>query len=344
MIERTIKQLDELSMSRWDDYVMVSDQATFFHLSGWKSVLEKAFSHKAYFLYAEEDGEIAGILPLALVKSKLFGKSLSSLPFCVYGGIVATSTETHEALKGAACELAKDLKVDALELRNIELSDHQWPTKDLYVTFQKEISSDPEVNMKAIPSKQRTMIRKGIRNDLEGEFDRGYERIYRVYSESVRNLGTPVFSKNYFKVLREVFGENCDVFMVKHGGEDVAGVLSFYFKGQVLPYYGGSVEKARSIKGVNDFMYWELMCKAAERGCTIFDFGRSKVGTGPYKFKKNWGFQPNSLSYEYYLVGAKSVPEVNPNNPKYKYFINAWKKLPLPVANAVGPFLAKSLG
>jgi FemAB-related protein (PEP-CTERM system-associated) len=338
-----IRELTESEAAKWDAYVNEAPGATFFHRAGWKTVLERAFGHTATFLYAEREGRIEGVLPLGQVKSLLFGNTLVSLPFCVYGGIVATNPEAAAALRKAACGLAERLRVDALEFRNLQPSGEGWPTKDLYVTFRKEIDPDPEQNLKAIPRKQRAMVRKGIQAGLLGEEDPGWERLYRVYSESVRNLGTPVFPEKYFRILREVFGGDCRVLMITHEGQDIAGVMSFYFRDEVLPYYGGSIAMARSLKG-NDFMYWELMRRSAEEGIRIFDYGRSKEGTGSYSFKKNWGFTPEPLHYEYYLVKSDAIPEVNPMNPKYQLFIKAWKKLPLPVANLLGPYLARSLG
>jgi len=338
-----IRELTESEFAKWDAFVNEAPGATFFHRAGWKTVLERAFGHTATFLYAEREGRIEGVLPLGQIKSLLFGNTLVSLPFCVYGGIVATNAEAAAALRKAACDLAERLRVDALELRNLRPSGEGWPTKDLYVTFRKEIDSDAEQNLKAIPRKQRAMVRKGIQAGLLGEEAPGWERLYRVYSESVRNLGTPVFPEKYFRILREVFGGDCRVLMITHEGQDIAGVMSFYFRDEVLPYYGGSIAMARSLKG-NDFMYWELMRRSAEEGIRIFDYGRSKEGTGSYSFKKNWGFTPEPLHYEYYLVKSDAIPEVNPMNPKYQLFIKAWKKLPLPVANLLGPYLARSLG
>ena len=335
--------LSEANFSRWDAFVELCPEATFFHRADWKTVLERAFGHQTHYLYVEQNGEIQGLLPLAQVKSMLFGNTLASLPFCVYGGIIASNDEARVALRDAACELAQQLKVDALEMRNTQASGQDWPTKNLYATFRKEIDADPDVNMKAIPRKQRAVVRKGIKAGLVGEADPGWQRLYRVYSESVRNLGTPVFSANYFRILREVFAKDCNVLMITHQGQDIAGVMSFYFKDQVLPYYGGSVAQARALKG-NDFMYWELMRRSGEQGIRIFDYGRSKEGTGPYSFKKNWGFTPEPLSYEYFLVKSKAMPDINPLNPKYRFFVNNWKKLPLPVANFIGPMLSKSLG
>ncbi|MCP3868084.1 MAG: FemAB family PEP-CTERM system-associated protein [Gammaproteobacteria bacterium] len=342
-MELQVQELTAADFSRWDSFVDGCPEATFFHRAGWKSVLERAFGHDTYYLYAERSGVIEGILPLGHIKSILFGNTLASTPFCVYGGIVALSQEVASALRQAAIDLAEKLKVDALELRNTQASEPDWPVKELYVTFRKAIDEDPDVNLKAIPRKQRAMVRKGIKAGLTSEQCDDWERLYRVYSESVRNLGTPVFAARFLKILQETFADSCKTLMVMNDGRDVAGVLSFYFRDQVLPYYGGSLGEARLLKG-NDFMYWELMRRSGEEGVRIFDYGRSKQGTGSYSFKKNWGFTPEPLNYQYYLVRSESIPEVNPMNPKYQLFIKAWKKLPLPVANTVGPLLAKHLG
>lgn len=339
-----VRLLDEARAREWDDFVLRTEGATFFHLAGWKKVLERAFRHKTHFLYAQQDGVITGVLPLAEVRSLLFGNSLSSLPFCVYGGIVAENEAAAVELRAEACRLAEQLHVGALELRNIQATDSGWPVKELYFTFRKVIEPDDEANLKAIPNRQRAMIRKGIAEGLASEWDAGTGRLYRVYAESVRNLGTPVFSEKYLRILREVFADHCSVLMVTHGGEDVAGVMNFYFRNEVLPYYGGSVASARYIKGVNHFMYWELMRRSREQGCAIFDFGRSKADTGPFNFKKHFGFQPQPLPYEYFLVNSADVPDINPLNPKYRMMVETWAKLPLPVANFIGPFLARSLG
>lgn len=339
-----VARLDGASASDWDAYVMTAQGATFFHRAGWKNVLENAFGHRTHYLYAERDGRIAGVLPLAEVRSLLFGHSLSSLPFCVYGGIVADDPEAGKALRAEACNLAESLGVDALELRNQCDSGSGWPVKELYFTFRKAIEDNDEANLKAIPNRQRAMVRKGIKEGLHSEWDDGVERLYRVYAESVRNLGTPVFSQKYFHTLRAEFGSDCSVLMITHEGVDVAGVMNFYFRDEVLPYYGGSTSASRALRGVNHFMYWELMRHSAAQGYRVFDFGRSKADTGPYSFKKNFGFEPQPLPYEYYLVNADSMPDVNPSNPKYKLLIETWSRLPLPVANFVGPFLARSLG
>jgi len=338
-----VKELQPTEHIRWDEFVSSCPEATFFHRAGWKTVIERAFGHRATFLYAEADGRIEGILPLAEIKSVLFGHSLVSLPFCVYGGVAAATDAARSALDDAAVALAEKLGVGHLEYRSLAARHDNWAHSDLYVTFRRAIDPDVEKNMNAIPRKQRAMVRKGIKAGLKSEIDDDVERFFAAYAHSVHRLGTPVFSKRYFEVLKDVFARDCEVQTITLERDLVTSVMSFYFRDEVLPYYAGGMDKARDVAG-NDFMYWELTRRACERGLKMFDFGRSKQGTGSFDFKKNWGFEPQPLHYEYRLVKAKSVPEVNPLNPKYQLAIKAWQRMPLALANLIGPHIARNLG
>jgi FemAB-related protein (PEP-CTERM system-associated) len=338
-----IKLLDQAGCQAWDQFVNVTKGASFFHLSGWKDVIEQAFGHRTYYLYAEHGGNVTGILPLVHINSALFGNALISNGFCVYGGIVAGDAETYAALDKEACRLAEELGVDYLEMRNRIQHHPERPYKQLYVTFRKELDPDVEQNLLNIPRKQRAMVRAGIKAGLTSVIEQNVENFYRAYSESVRNLGTPVFSKKYFRLLKKTFPEQCEILSIEQDGRLIGSVMSFYFKDEVLPYYGGGTDYARIVKG-NDFMYWEVMRRAVEKGIKIFDYGRSKVGSGSYSFKKHWGFEPEPLFYEYYLVKAGSVPDVNPLNPKYRLFISAWQRLPLGISQMLGPWLSRDLG
>lgn len=338
-----ICRLDVANAARWDAFVDNHPEASFFHRAAWGRVVQRAFGHTPYYLYAESDGRIVGLLPLGQVRSMLFGNALISAPFGVYGGVVAHSEAARRVLEAAAESLARELGVDYLELRYREAQETSRLRKDLYVTFRKEIDPDPDKNLLAIPRKQRAMVRKGIDAGLVGHIDPHVDRFYEAYAESVRNLGTPVFAKKYFRILKEEFGEDCEILTITHEGKVVSSVLSFYFRDQVLPYYGGGTRDARRV-AANDFMYWELMRRACQRGIRLFDFGRSKQGTGSYSFKKNWGFTPEPMHYEYYLVKARAIPEVNPLNPKYRLMVNVWRRLPLGVSKLIGPWIARSLG
>lgn len=330
-------------IERWDRFVNACPKASFFHRAGWQTVIEQAFGHKTWFYYAEVEGQIVGILPLAEIKSILFGHSLSSLPFCVYGGVAANTEDVKNALNQAAISLAEQLQVGHLELRHIQAQNPTWLSKELYVTFRKTIATDEEENMLAIPRKQRAMVRKGIKFGLCSELDEDINRFFYAYSSSVHRLGTPVFSKKFFRLLKETFAEDCEIMTIVKDDRTIASVMSFYFRDEVLPYYGGGTIEARDL-AANDFMYWELMRRACARGIKVFDFGRSKLGTGAFDFKKNWGFEPEPLHYEYRLQSSKTIPENNPLNPKYQLFIKLWQRMPISVANLIGPHIVKNLG
>jgi FemAB-related protein (PEP-CTERM system-associated) len=327
----------------WNAFVQERPEATFFHLAQWREVLERSFGHATHYLLAERDGTLCGVLPLAEMRSLLFGHVLVSTPFCVYGGALAGDAGAYQALVSRACELAGSLGVDHLALRNRQRLHPQWPARDLYVTFRRPISPDAEENMRAIPRKQRAMVRKGVKEGLRSEVHHDIDRHYATYAESLRNLGTPVLARRYFAELQRVFGENCEILSVEHRGRAIASCMSFYFRDEVLPYYGGGTREARALAG-NDFMYWEVMERARQRGSRWFDFGRSKRDSGSYDFKRFWGFEPQQLYYEYHLVRAAAVPELSPTNPRYGRLIAAWQRLPLWLARLAGPPLAKYLG
>ena len=329
---------------RWDAFVHASPQATFFHRAGWQRVLSDVLRHETHFLYAEEAGRIEGVLPLAHVKSLLFGQSLVGLPFAVYGGAAATNPAAAEALEQAAQALARRLGVAHLELRNVAPRHADWPVQDLYVTFRKAILPDEQANLLAIPRKQRAMVRKGIANGLRSELDAGVDRFFALYADNAHRHGTPCLPKRYFAALRREFGADCDVQTVTDSaGRPLSSVMSFYFRDEVLPYYAGDAEAAREL-AANDFKYWELMRRSCARGVRVFDYGRSKRGSGSFAFKKNWGFEPQPLHYEYCLYKRDAVPQNNPSNAKYRLLIQTWRRMPAGMVNWLGPMVVRGLG
>ncbi len=339
----SIRPAEEADAPSWDAYVLAHGDGSFFHRYGWKRLIERQYRYHGHYLLAERGGCVCGVLPLGEIRHLLFGHALISVPFCVYGGVLADDDAVRETLEARAMALAAERGVDYLELRNERPVRDDWLRKDgLYVTFKRPIGDDHDANLAAIPRKQRAMVRKGIKAGLVGELDDGVDNLFQAYSESVRNLGTPVLPKSHFRAIRDAFGDDVDVLTVRHAGTVVASVMNYYFRDQVLPFYGGGIAAARNL-AANDFMYWEVMRRAVERGCRVFDFGRSKVDTGSYRFKRHWGFEPEPLSYEYHLVNATAMPDLNPNNPKYRLFINAWKRLPVGVSRAIGPWLARGL-
>lgn len=336
--------MDDRDASRWDAFVLSRPEGTFFHRTGWRKIFREVFRLDPHYLLAERDAEIVGVLPLVFQNSLLFGRALLSLPFCVEGGPLALDAEADAALTAAAIALQQEAGAPYLEFRCRTATHDGWTArKDLYATFCRPLSPDDKDNLAAIPRKQRAVVRKTLESGLRSEVNGDISDVFQVYSESVRNLGTPVFPKRYFSLLREIFGKDCDTVTIRDGGTPVSAVLNFYHGDTVLPYYGGGTTLARR-NGANDFLYWEVMRHAAGRGYRKFDFGRSKSGTGAFAFKKNWGFDPNWLEYEYHFLPGHSMPDKNPLNPKFALMIAIWKKLPLPVANFLGPFLIGGLG
>jgi FemAB-related protein (PEP-CTERM system-associated) len=288
-----------------------------------------------------------GAVPFHLISSRLFGQALISSGFAVGGGILAESQEVAELLADAMWKHAMKWECATAELRGGWLPHKDWIVKcDAHAGFVRELAADDEAELLAIPRKQRAEVRKGLDKGLVVETGNGARDLdwhYRVYSESVRNLGTPVFPKALMAEVLRAFGEDADILTVLSEGKPVASVLSLYHNGTVMPYWGGGVHQARALRA-NDIMYYALMNHARKRGCTRFDFGRSKVGSGAYAFKKNWGFEPQPLSYAVRTADGEEPRDVNPNSPKYKAKIAMWQKLPLPVANLIGPWIAKGLG
>ena len=339
-----VRGFRESDRRRWEDFVFACPAATFFHRIGWREIYEDVFRHRTHYLLAERGERIVGVLPLVQMKSLVFGHALVSLPFAVYGGVAATDEAATHSLHRAAVALGRELGVEHLELRNVVSAEPAWPRQDLHVTFRKALLADVEANLLAIPRKQRAMVRKGIQRELRSEIDIRVDRFFELYADNMHRHGTPPYAKRYFEALQRIFGDDCELMtVVSAQGQAVSGVLSFYFRGEVLPYYAGDRIEAREL-AANDFKYWELMRRACERGLSTFDFGRSKRDTGSFDFKKNWGFEPTPLHYEYQLFKRDSVPQNNPSNPKYRRAIELWRRLPRGAVNAIGPLLSRSLG
>lgn len=333
----------ESDRDAWQRWLEARDDASIFHDWAWRQVLAESFGHRPYYLLARRANRVVGVLPLVEVKSLLFGHSLVSLPFCPYAGPLGEDRAVHDALDEHAEALARKLNVELIEYRSLRASHRDWPRQDLYVTFRKAIAADPEANLASIPRKQRAMVRKGMRNALRSDVG-DLDTFFELFADNVHRHGTPAHSRRFFASLLDAFGERAEVLVVRDAQrEPVSAVLSLYHRDEVLPMHAGDSPRARAL-AANDFKYWELMRRAAERGCRVFDYGRSKRGTGPFDFKKNWGFEPTPLTYEYRLLRRQSIPQNNPLNPRYRLMIAAWRRLPRWLVDAVGPYLVRGLG
>jgi len=276
--------LDAAHATVWDRFVADQPAATFFHRAAWPKRIAAVFGHRDRSVLATQDGDVVGVLPLVEMRTRLFGHTVISLPFCVYGGALAATAEAGRALLDHAVAALGESGAAALEMRGLDPvpdawldTPDSWPAREnLYATFRKQLAADDEVNLKAIPRKQRAMVRKGIERGLVSVVGRDAAGLHRVYAESVRNLGTPVFPRKWFTALLDAFPGESDVLTVLDGERPVAAVLNFHWRDEVLPYYGGGTAAARACHA-NDFMYWEVMRRAVPRGARLFDFGRSKL-------------------------------------------------------------------
>ncbi|AQA00574.1 FemAB [Sphingopyxis sp. QXT-31] len=331
----------------WDAYVDAHPAATPFHTRAWCQAITRATGHK-HHLIAQRDtaGRIVGLLPLHHVRSPLFGQALVASGFAVGGGILADSDDIAAVLADAAVDLAASLGVPSIELRGGPLPDGWHVEDEVYAGFARDLAADEEAELLAIPRKQRAEVRKALASDLTvtvGTDEEHRTAHYRVYATSVRNLGTPVFPKPLFSHVLDAFGSDADILNVHQDGEPVASVLSLYWRGTVMPYWGGGLASARGLRA-NELMYFALMNHARSKDCTRFDFGRSKLGTGPFAYKKNWGFEPQPLTYACWLAAGETPRDTNPTSAKYRLQVDLWKKLPLWAANRIGPLIARGLG
>jgi len=329
--------------AEWDRYVRSAPGATFFHQLNWRWLVERTFGHRAHYLTALRDGRIAGVLPLFELKSLLFGHSLVSIPFAIGGGLVADDGAAERALLAAAKDLARELRVDYLELRSeVPLDDPELLTKNLYVTFRADLSQGEEALLKRMERKRRQMMNYVARAPFEHRIA-GLEELplfYRMFCESMRHHGTPVYPKLFLREILDRHPAHSNLFFVHHEGRPVAGVLNLLFRGVVMPFYAGA-DRAEKPRGVDEYLYLSILRWGRENGFRAFDFGRSKRETGAYKFKARWGMDEIPLGYQYYLVKAQGLPNVSPANPRYQRAIRIWRKLPLPLTRLLGPSIVK---
>jgi len=333
----------DAASAEWDAFVLSRPESNFFQLSGWRKVARRVFGHDCPYLVTRRDGAMAGVMPLTEIKSRLFGHFLISTGFTVGGGPLTEGPDALAGLLREAEDLGRARKVAYVELRDCDEAGPGWQAKaDLYAGFEGPIAANEADNLKQIPRKQRAVVRKALEQGFTVSIERTIQPFFGLYARTLRDHGTPILPRRFYESLLTVFGEDCEILTVRKDGVPTASVMSFYYRDKVLPYYTGSLVEARR-SGANDMMYWALMRRAVERGATVFDFGRSKVGTGPYSFKSNWGFTPRPITHQYLLIGRDTLPNLNPTNPRYAKVIAAWQKLPIAVANAISPFISRDL-
>lgn len=330
-----------------DNWIRLNPASTPFHRPGWLIATARGTGQRAMMLVARDGDAIAGVLPLTLVHSPLFGRALVSSGFAVDGGILAEDRLTVQRLADACWQEAERLCCPTAELRGGVFPSSGWMLKsDAYLGFAKQLEANDDAQLLAIPRKHRAEVRRGLDNDLVVEVGNDDDLLdihYRLYAENVHRLGTPVFPKALFAEVLAAFGPDADIVMVSKDGKPLTTIFSLYHNGACMPYWHGATLAARALRS-NEVGYFRLMSHARHRGCTVFDFGRSKVGTGPAAWKKTWGWEGEPLTYAVRAAPGHEPRDINPLSPQYRRKVDLWKKLPLPLANWAGPFIARGLG
>lgn len=344
---RVILARTEEEGKRWEQFVQDHPGCTAYHQWGWKNVIEKAFGWPTYYWMAEDDqGRIRGVLPVVWQKSWLFGSFLTSLPFVNYAGVAGDTTEVEQALVREAVALAGKRRVRHLELRH--RSEHALGSglvrRSHRVAVVRPVERDTEHMWRTLPPKVRTDIRKAMKSDLVTEVggEDFLDDFYNVFSRNMRDLGTPVYSRRFFAEIFRAFPTRTFICVVRHQDRAVAASLLYGFRDSLEVPWSSSLREYLSFQP-NMLLYWKNICHAGEQGFRWFDFGRSPVGSGTLRFKMQWGSEELPLCWDYWFPAGTATPELNPQNPKYSLAIRLWQKLPLAVANRLGPRIVRCL-
>jgi FemAB-related protein (PEP-CTERM system-associated) len=339
-----IARMDQIGPAVWDAFVLREQSTTFFHLSGWQRVIAKTYGYDAHYLAAIRNGRIIGVLPLIHLPSPLFGGALVSTAFCIYGGIAASEPDAVPALAQAAAELAERLDVDYVELRGEESPIAGWIGDNVtFAAFRRDLHRTERENLDAIPIGKREELRRQHISESQIDASGDLDAFYYVLSKSMRDQGVPVFAKRFAEAIQAEFQCACEVAVARGPAGPAAAQLSFYYRDMVLPYWRGSARDPISLSAA-DQLLWFLMRQAVSRGAAEFDFGRARYGSSEFRDKVRWGFEPRTLTHQYRLLKTETLADTDPHGPYSRIMAMAWRRLPLSLANRIGPCISKQQG
>jgi FemAB-related protein (PEP-CTERM system-associated) len=333
----------------WEAYVASRPDASGYHEWAWRTVFARVFGHQCLYLIARKlsstsshvETDVVGVLPLVEIRSLLFGRTLTSLPFVNFGGVLADSPEVAQMLVGEAVGLAEKRGCRHVEMRHIDRRFQDLPCKQHKVTMRLPL--EPGI-WERLDRKARNQVRKAQKSgltvtrggvELLGEF-------YRVFSRNMRDLGTPVYPRRFFEAVLEAFPDRTRLIVVRSGDVPVASGLT-YRTGPLIEIPWASSVRSYNTLCPNHLLYWQAIETAAAEGVAVFDFGRSTPNEGTFKFKEQWGARAVALHWEYWLANGGELPDQSPKNPKFRLAIESWKLMPLWLANTIGPRLVRSI-
>jgi len=327
----------------WDEYVLKSDYSSFYHQIGWKKVVEKTYSHKPIYMIAKEGEEIKGVLPLFLMKGRIFGKKLVSVPFGPYGGVCADNNKATEMLIDEAKKIVDEEDLDYLELRNFVKCDiNGFATNDSYVTFIINLDANPQTVWEKIKRDKRRNVEKAKNAGLKMDWNTTVDDFYKVHARTMRDLGTPTHGLEFFKNCLNEFQNNAEVLTIEYEGKPICCQLLFFYKETVIAVWGSSLDMYKAYHP-DQLSNWEVIKYGCEKGFRYFDFGRCLRNTGVYSYKERWSGYPKQLYYQYYLNNVGKMPDTSQLNPDREKFSKVWKKLPVEIANKLGPMLRSKI-
>lgn len=340
-----VEELDPSREAAWDGFVADRPDSSHYHRAGWSRVIRNAFGQKSYYRLARRGDAIEGILPLISFSSPLFGRFLVSIPFMNRGGILASSIEARDALLRDAADLVKSTRSAFCELRHVAPITEDLPRRENKVSMSIPLEPDVDALWKGVGAKVRNLVRKAEKAELTarpGDPARDLDAFYDVFCRNMRDLGTPVYSRRFFSEVFREFPDDVTFTLVEAGKTLAAGGLCIRHRAFTEIHWAASRrELLRS--SPNMLLYWRCISDSAGAGITEFCFGRSTVDSGPYRFKKQWGATPTPLNWEYVLGPGEQLPQLNPDNPKYRVAIRIWQKLPLRVTRLLGPPIVRHL-
>jgi serine/alanine adding enzyme len=342
----TIRLYTESDRDNWDKYVMKSNSSNCYHLTGWKNVIEKSFGHKTYYLLSEDENlQINGILPLVHLKNILFGNFMVSLPYFNYGGVCADNDEVSTQLLDEAAIIASTQKIDHIEFRHVSKAASDLPVKTSKVSMKLTLPQTKEELWTSFPSKLRSQAQRPIREQMYAKVGRldELDNFYDIFSQNMRDLGTPVYSKSFFRNILHEFPTTTWISTVytKEDQPVASGFLVAFKETMEIPW--ASSLRAFNKLSPNMLLYWSVLEFACNQEFKMFDFGRSTPHEGTYKFKAQWGAKPIQLYWHYWMKNGGPLPEINPHNPKYEMAIKVWRRFPIGLTRLIGPHIVKNL-
>ena len=324
---------------KWDDFVLRHPDGWHYHLVGWREVIRRTYGHECNYISAvDNDGQIHGLLPSVMIKSRIFGNSLTSLPFIDYAGIIADSKEASESMIKSSIDFAQSNDLELVELRQLKQSEGDFLNSTHKVTLVLELPANEEALFKSLSSERRNRVKKARSSGLSVEIV-GPEMLpifFQIWTENMRDLGSPAHSFDFFKNILEIFSDSSAIMLVKYENEFIGGAISLFYKDKLALPWVSSLRKTFHLYP-NNILYWESMLYAISKGFRFFDFGRSTIGSGTYTFKKRWGAEAKQLFWQKINLGKKDLTEPDIEKLKYKLLISLWKKMPISCSRVLGP-------